>query len=334
MRRTLILALLTLSLAGFTACGGDDDDPAPDATTTATERPDDADHGDDAGDLSEREDELRATVPAAVKALFTAGGIEAYGFTDSTFRENCSIEEFIAVMALARIFLGELDPEDVTVEVRDIEFDDDRAYVSLTASLDGNDLSQDQTEDSFGDYWVYEDGGWKFGTDDDEPCDASFGDDDDEDRTPVSGPGRTREEALPVGETVETAGLRVTVLDIDNDADATLADLDEFPATPVPGARSVLIRLRVEYVGDSGDDTVQVWENDYKLTGSNNVVYDSFGDASCGFLPDRIDAELFPGGEIEGYVCFRVPEDETDLILVVDPFASFDDDDRRFLRLE
>jgi hypothetical protein len=43
---------------------------------------------------------------------------------------------------------------------------------------------------------------------------------------------------------------------------------------------------------------------------------------------------MFPGGELEGFACFQVPEDDTGLILIVQPFASFDDEDRRFIALE
>ena len=70
-------------------------------------------------------------------------------------------------------------------------------------------------------------------------------------------------------------------------------------------------------------------------SGSRNVLYDTFDEASsCGFLDDEISGEMFPGGELEGWVCFQAPADEADLILVVEPFFSFDDGDRRYIALE
>ena len=96
----------------------------------------------------------------------------------------------------------------------------------------------------------------------------------------------------------------------------------------------MLITVRVRHAGE-GAETLQVSSGDFKITGSRNVLYDNFSDEhSCGFIDDDLSGELFAGGEIEGSVCFQLAEDESDLILVVDPFFSFEDSDRRFIALE
>jgi hypothetical protein len=94
----------------------------------------------------------------------------------------------------------------------------------------------------------------------------------------------------------------------------------------------VLIDVRVEHTGED-EETLSVSGSDFELTGSRNLVYDNF-DHDCGFYSDQIDGEMFPGGSLEGSVCFEVPQDETGLILIVAPFFSFDDEDKRYLALE
>jgi hypothetical protein len=92
--------------------------------------------------------------------------------------------------------------------------------------------------------------------------------------------------------------------------------------------------VRAEHIGD-GEETISVSGSDYKLTGSSNVVYDTFEqETSCGFFTGEISGEMFPGGSVEGDVCFQVPEAESALILIVQPFFSFEDGDRRFIRLQ
>lgn len=287
-------------------------------------------------DPADREDELRETVPAAYKAIFAGGAVEAYGYASDEFKEKCSLSDFTGVTALVKVFLGDLDEDDVDVEVTDVRFEDDRAYVTASGSIEGEDFEPDEGDDEFSDYWVYEDGGWKWGTDDDDPCDSSFSTDGgDEDATPATGPGSSREEAAPLGESVDVGSLRYTVLEADLDAAEQIESLSDFPATPAAGRTVVLARVKVEHIGEDGDDSIEVYESDVKITGSNNVLYDSFDEGvSCGFLDDTLSGEMFPGGQLEGYVCFQVPEDETDLLLVAEPSFSFDDGGRRFFALE
>jgi hypothetical protein len=234
------------------------------------------------------------------------------------------------------VFLGDLDEDEVEVEVTNIRFEDDRAFVTATGTIQGEEIDS-EGDDEFSDYWVYEDGEWKWGTDEDDPCDSSFSTDtdDDDDKPAATGPGSSRDEPLPLGDSIEVESLRYTVLEADLDAADQLEMLSEFPSTPEAGRRVVLARVRVEHVGDSGDDSIEVYESDFSITGSNNVLYDSFDEGvSCGFVDGTLSGEMFPGGELEGYVCFQVPEDETDLLLVVEPSLSFNNEGRRFLALE
>src|SRR3954467_3411401 len=96
------------------------------------------------------------------------------------------------------------------------------------------------------------------------------------------------------------------------------------PRPPVLASEYVVVRVRVRNAG-SGEDTVDAAEGDFGMTGSANVLYEPYDDkSSCGFLTrDRLQGELFPGGSCGGNVCFQIPADERDLLLVVSPFISF-----------
>jgi|CXWL01.1.fsa_nt_gi hypothetical protein len=340
MPRYLIATLALVTLL-FAACsGGDkkddaDDDRSSDETPRAT-RTKAPSGSDDDSDLSKHEDELRETVPAAYKAIFAGGGVDAYKYASDDFKDKCKLDEFIGVIAIIKVFLGNLKEEDIEVEVTDIRYEDGKAYVDVTGKIQGEELSTSDEGDSFSDYWLYEDGDWKWGTDDAEPCDSGFDSSSSDDATPASGPGSSRTQPAPLGDAVETGDLRITILTADIDAADQLERLSDFPSTPEAGKRIVLARVKVEHIGNDGDETIQVYESDYKITGSNNVLYSSFDDGvSCGFIDDSLQGEMFPGGTLEGYVCFQVPSSETDLLLVGEPSFSFgSSNSRRFFALE
>lgn len=326
--RRLLAAGLILPLLLLAACGDDGGDAEPtapgDGTRAATR---------ESRPSGGREEQLRDDIDGALTAVFATGAADAYGYASAGFKEKCPLEDFAGAVGLVRLFLGELDEDRVDIEVTDVRFEDDRAYATVRVLIDGEELNE--ADEGVGDYWVYEDGGWKFATDDDEPCaNFSSSSDDDDDATPASGPGSSRSEPAPLGSAVTIGDMRITVVSADLNAD--LAAVSEFEPTPVAGRRAVLVRVRVEHTGEaSSDETVDVSESMFSLTGSGNVVYDGFSeDESCGFLADGIDAELFAGGSAEGDVCFQVPEDETGLLLIVEPAFSFADGDRRFLALE
>jgi hypothetical protein len=326
--RRLLAAGLILPLLLLAACGDDGGDAEPTATgegTRAATR--------ESRPSGDREEQLRDDIRAALTAVFATGAADAYGYASESFKEKCPLGDFTGAVGIVRLLLGTLDEDRVDVEVTDVRFEDDRAYATTRVLIDGEEL--EEADDGVGDYWVYEDGGWKFATDDEEPCgDFGSSSDDDDDATPASGPGSSRSEPAPLGSAVTTGDMRVTVISADLDAD--LAAVSEFEPTPVAGRRAVLVRVRVEHTGErSSDETVEVSGSMFSITGSGNVVYDGFSeDESCGFLADSIDAELFAGGSAEGYVCFQVPEDETGLLLIVEPSFSFGNEDRRFLALE
>jgi hypothetical protein len=141
---------------------------------------------------------------------------------------------------------------------------------------------------------------------------------------------------VEIGTSVQTGDAEFTVVGADLDAESEILAQSDLADPPAAGNRYVLVTVEVSHVGSAdGDESLDVSSADFKLTGSGNVIYDGFDeDTSCGFIDGEISGEIFPGGEVEGYVCFQVPESETDLILIAQPFFSFEDEDRRYLRLE
>ncbi len=337
MRRLIfILAASGAMLAA--ACGGGSDKPSPitgpsSPGATATAKP-----SADEKDLRSHEAELRELAASFQKGIFADGAVKSYAYFAADFRKRCPLDDFVGLLALVKGFIGDLKDEDIKVEVTGVRYEGGKAFVDSTATINGDDLSDDSS-DEFPEYWVRQDGEWKVTTDDPKPCDTdtTFGDSSSsDDKTPAAtGPGTSRAEAVAIGTTVRSDDADVTVLSVNLDANDVIARASSFPSTPVAGNRYVLVRLRVKAVG-SGEETTDLADGNFSMTGSGNKVYEPYGDgASCGFdVPDELDAKLFPGGFAEGNVCIQVPQSERGLILVFEPQFSFDNKGRRYLALE
>jgi hypothetical protein len=64
---------------------------------------------------------------------------------------------------------------------------------------------------------------------------------------------------------------------------------------------------------------------------SSAVVYSSFED-SCGLIPDEVpDDEVAAGDSVEGHVCWSVPEDEAESLVMVD--SPLSEDEERYFAL-
>lgn len=126
-------------------------------------------------------------------------------------------------------------------------------------------------------------------------------------------------------------GTEMLVTTIVEDAWDVVRSENHFNEPPAEGNRFYLITVEMAYV--SGDDSMIVFESDFKIIGDRRVVY-SPHENSCGVIPNELGGEIFTGGRIVGNVCFQVPKDEGNLVLIHQAFASFAAADRRFLSLE
>ena len=146
--------------------------------------------------------------------------------------------------------------------------------------------------------------------------------------TPAAGtnrPGGTRATAVSLGANVVVEGTwRVSVTSVNKDAADVVEANSFFFEEPAANERMVLITVKAENI--SKDDEAQsIGDFEFNLTGSRNQLYNSYDDEySCGFLEESLQADLFPGGQASGDICFRVPRDETNLLLVYDGFIEGD----------
>ena len=144
--------------------------------------------------------------------------------------------------------------------------------------------------------------------------------------------GSARTSPVPPGVSVITAGgLSITVLSVDYDAWPLVQAENSFNDPPATGRRYVIVRVRVQNVGGSAAAESDAAEHDFSFV-SSAVLYTTFG-SSCGVIPDELDAKLFLGSSVEGNVCVQLPVDGSGILMLYEPFFSFDTANRRWLGL-
>ena len=152
--------------------------------------------------------------------------------------------------------------------------------------------------------------------------------------TPISTPlppGASLDNPHDAGDVlVGSNGLQVQVVGVMQDAQPFL--LHNFPDNPAPppGYRYYMVALRIFNL--TGAESVNVSHTHFHLVGSSRSDYNPVIH-SCGSIPDQLEGEISKGGQLEGKVCFQVPVDEDDLVLIyADPGLT--SDERRYLSLD
>ena len=152
--------------------------------------------------------------------------------------------------------------------------------------------------------------------------------------TPISTPlplGASLDNPHDAGDVlVGSNGLQVQVVGVMQDAQPFL--LQNFPDNPAPppGYRYYMVALRIFNL--TGAESVNVSHTHFHLVGSSRSDYNPVIH-SCGSIPDQLEGEISKGGQLEGKVCFQVPVDEDDLVLIyADPGST--SDERRYLSLD
>ncbi len=92
----------------------------------------------------------------------------------------------------------------------------------------------------------------------------------------------------------------------------------DFNDLPPAGSEFYLVDADLTY---TGDETGSIFDLDITAVARSNVTFDTL----CGVIDNDFDftQEVFPGGTLSGTVCFVVPSDETDSV-VVSVRQSFD----------
>jgi hypothetical protein len=132
--------------------------------------------------------------------------------------------------------------------------------------------------------------------------------------------GASRSNPAPAGAEVTINQMTMSVVEVVRPADAVVAAGNPFNPTPEPGNQFVLVGISIA-CNRSGDDTCTVNTFlDFALTGSSGSVREPRIIAGVPELSDH--AEFFGGAATRGGMVFEVGEDETDLVLIYDPFLG------------
>jgi hypothetical protein len=134
---------------------------------------------------------------------------------------------------------------------------------------------------------------------------------------------------VPLGEFGVVGDWLVRVDAVNRNADAVVVDSGAGNSPPSEGQRYLMVTVTVRYEGSLEsstpfDLTLIVEEAD----GSAHFNYSG----ECGFIPDELDdfAEVVPGAELMGNVCWSLPVDDiADAFLLVEDiyegeFTDFD----------
>ena len=145
-------------------------------------------------------------------------------------------------------------------------------------------------------------------------------------------PGGARDNPFPFGELAETGDWDLQVLEVVRGEDASdmLLEANPFNEPPPDGYEYVLVNMFARYTGDSNE--VQEIDSFWlRSTGEARIKYPNIYPVT----PEPVfDASLFNGGEVTGWTALLAQEDEDNLLLVFQDWASFDEEDVIYLALE
>lgn len=153
--------------------------------------------------------------------------------------------------------------------------------------------------------------------------------------TPTPPPvGETRSNPYPKDAVAHVPGWDVQVVEVKRGEEAWSAihAANMFNEPPPEGMEYLLVKIHVVSTA-TDDETHSISGCDFKITGERNILYSC--DAASVVEPDpQLDAELYAGGESEGWAAYAIGKDEHNLLLVVDPLFNFDEEAIRYIALE
>ena len=148
----------------------------------------------------------------------------------------------------------------------------------------------------------------------------------------VVGSGRTL--PLPLGQAGVTpdGDWEVQVVEVHRGHDAwdRIIAANQFNSPPPPGMEYALAQVRVTYLGTSAE-AQEVGTGWFTTTGDARVRWTWI---SAVEPEPMLEAELFSGGEIVGWIAMQAQQDETNLVMIFEPLISSADGDELFLALD
>ncbi len=142
-------------------------------------------------------------------------------------------------------------------------------------------------------------------------------------------PGFTLDNAVAAGSSLLGAdGAEILITGVAEDAWYLIQAENQYNDPPQAGNRFYMLAVAV--ANNSGSDSIEFNYVPFSLIGSNRKVYDF--QSRCGSIPNPLEGELYPGGKIQGNICFEVAADDSEFILIHQS-ESWDDATRRFVSI-
>jgi uncharacterized coiled-coil protein SlyX len=151
---------------------------------------------------------------------------------------------------------------------------------------------------------------------------------------PAAGPAGSFANPIPFGDEASLPGdWTVKVVDVIPDATDQVLTENQFNDPPADGHQFFIVRISM--TNKSAESASYRSIVSFSVVGKSAVAYQGF-DAYCGVIPDELpDAEVFPGGTIEGNVCWSIKTgDAKSLVMFADSYVTFNDKDRVYFSLE
>ena len=139
--------------------------------------------------------------------------------------------------------------------------------------------------------------------------------------------GSSRADPVPVGTAVRLKDWELTVAGFDPEGTAAVMEENSYTDPPAAGREFMLIEVSLTYVGATSSKVVR--DMTFTVVGDAGVSYDD----GCGVTPNDLDGftEAFTGGTITGNLCYAVPAEEAEsLVLIADEDFG---DTRHFMAL-
>lgn len=134
-----------------------------------------------------------------------------------------------------------------------------------------------------------------------------------------SGDGLSRESPLGIGRTATIGDYDLTVISVEQNANATIQAENQFNEIPEEGQQYFMVRVSTTYVGD--ETGLPFIDLDFSAVGANNTSYSHLLNY-CGVIPDdpSMISEIFSGGTVEFNICWKIQSTDADsLVMYVAP---------------
>jgi hypothetical protein len=145
-------------------------------------------------------------------------------------------------------------------------------------------------------------------------------------------PGFSRSNPLPVSELIITENWTVEVLEVlrGDVAWSKIKATSSYSMPPQEGKEYIAIRLKaLNTYADS--ESHQISACDFSVTGDLGILY---GCIFVAFIEPALNAELFSGGETEGWIIYLIHTDDTNLELVFNEVMLYENPQIRYAELD